>query len=151
MPNQRAGPPDLRQSGSWTFIWRAPGESVSRTFVSGNAANGSNTNQGDYIYNTSRAFSLPGVCRSLRGEFCAKRLTTAESIATTGDWLADATAGGALTPPTTLAGAIVRVKDAAGVERDAPLFFASPQINLLIPEGTGNGVATSMSCATTLR
>ena len=35
------------------------------------------------------------------------------------------------------------MKDAAGVERDAPLFFASPtQINLLIPEGTGNGVAT---------
>src|SRR5205085_6855258 len=45
--------------------------------------------------------------------------------------------------PTTLAGTTVKVKDAAGVERNAPLFFVSPdQINFLIPFGTGTGVAT---------
>jgi len=44
--------------------------------------------------------------------------------------------------PTTLAGATVKVKDAAGVERDAPLFFVSPsQINYQIPAGTSVGVA----------
>ncbi|MGH9936848.1 MAG: hypothetical protein ACREAM_11420, partial [Blastocatellia bacterium] len=44
--------------------------------------------------------------------------------------------------PTTLAGTTVKVKDSAGVERAAPLFFVSPgQINFLIPPGTANGVA----------
>ena len=45
--------------------------------------------------------------------------------------------------PTTLAGTSVRVKDSAGVERTAGLFFVSPnQINLVIPEATAAGTAT---------
>jgi len=45
--------------------------------------------------------------------------------------------------PTTLAGTTVKVKDSAGVEREAPLFFVSPtQINYLLPAGTANGAAT---------
>ncbi len=45
--------------------------------------------------------------------------------------------------PTTLAGTTVRVRDSAGTERLAPLFFVSAgQINYLIPEGTANGNAT---------
>jgi len=45
--------------------------------------------------------------------------------------------------PTTLAGTTVRVKDSAGVERLAPLFYVSPQqVNYLIPAGTANGMAT---------
>lgn len=45
--------------------------------------------------------------------------------------------------PTSLAGTTVRVKDSAGVQRDAPLFFVSPtQINYQIPAGTENGSAT---------
>jgi len=45
--------------------------------------------------------------------------------------------------PTTLAGTSVKVKDSAGVERPAPLFFVSPgQINFQIPEGTLTGDAT---------
>jgi uncharacterized protein (TIGR03437 family) len=45
--------------------------------------------------------------------------------------------------PTTLAGASVRVTDAAGTARSAPLFFVSPtQINFLIPAGTAAGAAT---------
>jgi uncharacterized protein (TIGR03437 family) len=44
--------------------------------------------------------------------------------------------------PTTLGGVQVKVKDAAGVERNAPLFFVSAgQINFLVPQGTGNGTA----------
>ena len=44
--------------------------------------------------------------------------------------------------PTTLAGTQVKVKDAAGTERLAPLFFVSPeQINYLIPVGTVLGPA----------
>jgi len=44
--------------------------------------------------------------------------------------------------PTTLLGTTVKVRDNAGVERLAPLFFVSPgQINALIPTGTGSDVA----------
>jgi len=44
--------------------------------------------------------------------------------------------------PTTLGGTSVRVKDNAGMERPAPLFFVSPnQINYQIPPGTMNGRA----------
>jgi len=45
--------------------------------------------------------------------------------------------------PTALAGTTVKVKDNAGTERLAPLFFVSPgQINYEIPPGTTTGVAT---------
>jgi uncharacterized protein (TIGR03437 family) len=45
--------------------------------------------------------------------------------------------------PTTLAGTSVRVRDSAGVERAAGLFFVSPnQINFVIPEATAAGAAT---------
>ncbi len=45
--------------------------------------------------------------------------------------------------PTQLAFTTVRVRDALGVERFAPLFFVAPaQVNLLIPPGTANGAAT---------
>ncbi|HKQ78490.1 MAG TPA: hypothetical protein VJ810_32620 [Blastocatellia bacterium] len=44
--------------------------------------------------------------------------------------------------PTEMAGTRVMVKDSAGVERPAPLFFISPsQINYLIPPETKNGEA----------
>jgi uncharacterized protein (TIGR03437 family) len=45
--------------------------------------------------------------------------------------------------PTTLGGTSVRVKDARGDERLAPLFFVSPyQVNYQIPAGTAEGLAT---------
>ena len=45
--------------------------------------------------------------------------------------------------PTQLAGTTVKVKDSAGTERLAPLFFVAPtQINYLIPPGTAAGAAT---------
>jgi uncharacterized protein (TIGR03437 family) len=44
--------------------------------------------------------------------------------------------------PTSLAGTVVRVRDSAGTQRDAPLFFVSPtQVNYQIPAGTENGAA----------
>lgn len=45
--------------------------------------------------------------------------------------------------PTELAGVSVKVRDSAGVERNAPLFFVSPgQINYQVPEGSAPGAAT---------
>ncbi|MDX2030839.1 MAG: hypothetical protein SF339_09240 [Blastocatellia bacterium] len=67
-----------------------------------------------------------------------------ESIAASfGVNLASATQAAASVPlPTILAGTTVRVRDSAGVERPAPLFFVSPgQINSLIPTGTAPGPA----------
>lgn len=46
-------------------------------------------------------------------------------------------------PPTSLGGVTVKVKDAAGGERDSPLFYVSPrQINFEVPKGTAAGAAT---------
>jgi uncharacterized protein (TIGR03437 family) len=70
---------------------------------------------------------------------------TSESIASLfGQNLATTTAGVTTTTlPTTLAGTQVRVRDSAGTERLAPLFFVSPlQANFLMPAGTVNGPAT---------
>jgi uncharacterized protein (TIGR03437 family) len=70
---------------------------------------------------------------------------TSESIASAfGQNLATGTASASTaTLPTTLAGATVNVRDSAGAERLAPLFFASPdQINFLLPAGTAPGLAT---------
>ncbi|MGH9854395.1 MAG: hypothetical protein ACREBD_31505 [Blastocatellia bacterium] len=45
--------------------------------------------------------------------------------------------------PTALAGTTVKVRDSAGVTRDAPLFFVAPaQVNYMIPVGTAAGAAT---------
>ncbi len=68
-----------------------------------------------------------------------------ESIAAAfGVNLATQTVAATSTPlPTTLAGTTLRVRDSAGVERPAPLFFVSPgQINYQVPAGTALGVAT---------
>lgn len=67
----------------------------------------------------------------------------AESIAVlSGQGLATDTASATGALPTTLAGTTVRVADSAGVERLAPLFYASPhQINYQIPADTRTGSA----------
>jgi uncharacterized protein (TIGR03437 family) len=46
--------------------------------------------------------------------------------------------------PTTLAGTTVKLRDSVGGQRDAPLFFVSPdQVNFQVPPGTMNGIATA--------
>ncbi len=68
-----------------------------------------------------------------------------ESVASGfGTRLADSTVSARTTPlPTELNGARVTVRDAAGSERNAPLFYVSPsQINYQIPPGTSVGNAT---------
>jgi uncharacterized protein (TIGR03437 family) len=64
-------------------------------------------------------------------------------IAAFGANLAASVQAASSTPlPTELAGVSVRIRDSAGVERLAPLFFVSPQqINYLIPAGTATGAA----------
>jgi uncharacterized protein (TIGR03437 family) len=71
--------------------------------------------------------------------------SAAESIASAfGSELARTIEGATATPlPTVLGGTVVKVKDGAGVERAAPLFYVSPtQVNYQIPPDTAEGLAT---------
>ncbi|MGH9851246.1 MAG: hypothetical protein ACREBD_15520 [Blastocatellia bacterium] len=63
-------------------------------------------------------------------------------VAAFGSELANTTEAATLPLPTALGGTTVKIKDGAGVERLAPLFFVSPnQINYLVPLGTEPGLA----------
>ncbi|MBI1766228.1 MAG: hypothetical protein HYR56_32895 [Acidobacteria bacterium] len=144
-PGTTPNPPG---QNSWSFLWRAPAQSVGRVtfYVAVNAADGTGGTGNDYIYTTSQSLQPAGspVTASAASLVQTGSLTV-ESIATLfGANLSDGVAAAATTPlPVELAGAKIRVRDQAGVERDASLFFAAPsQINYLIPRGTGNGIAT---------
>jgi uncharacterized protein (TIGR03437 family) len=68
----------------------------------------------------------------------------AESIAAAfgANFATGAMAASSLPLPTTLAGANVKIRDAAGAERLAPLFFVGPtQVNYQMPPGTAPGQA----------
>ena len=88
-----------------------------------------------------------GACAALSAASAASFRTSTvarESIASIfGSALATETGAAPSIPlPTTLANTSVRVRDAAGNESLAPLFFVSPtQINLLIPAGAANGAS----------
>jgi|GEM_PF-2726334 len=76
-------------------------------------------------------------CESIVAAF-GTNLATQQMVATDGD---PHTPGIQL--PNSLGGTIVKVKDSAGVERSAPLFFVSPlQVNYQIPPETALGPAT---------
>ena len=72
------------------------------------------------------------------------RFASEQIVSAFGTGLATGTQVASSVPlPTTLAGTTVRVRDSAGTERLAPLFFVSAgQINYQLPEGTANGNAT---------
>ncbi len=74
---------------------------------------------------------------SYKGE----RLARESIVAAFGSGLATATQASDTTPlPTTLAGTVVVIKDSAGDERNAPLFFVSPnQVNYQIPPEAAHG------------
>lgn len=81
---------------------------------------------------------------SVSGASFTGNLLSPESIvAAFGQGLATATQVATTIPlPTSLAGTSVKVTDSAGINRNAPLFFVSPnQINYLMPSGTANGLA----------
>ncbi|MEO6725302.1 MAG: PKD domain-containing protein, partial [Blastocatellia bacterium] len=94
------------------------------------------------------AISITAAINTVKGVSAASydgsALTSDAIVATFGSNLATATEVAATIPlPTALAGTTVKVKDSAGTERLAPLFFVSPgQINHQIPPGTAIGAAT---------
>lgn len=76
--------------------------------------------------------------------FSASALASSAIVAAFGDNLASSVQVGSSSPlPVSLAGTSVTVRDSAGVEKIARLFFVSPtQINFLMPEGLAAGTAT---------
>ena len=76
--------------------------------------------------------------------FTGTTLASEALVAGFGQNLATMTQSASSLPlPFSLVGTTVRVRDNAGTQRDAPLFFVSPlQINYQIPPGTANGLAT---------
>ncbi len=75
--------------------------------------------------------------------YSAAALARESIVAAFGAGLASAPVAATTTPlPTMLGGATVKVRDSAGTDRLAPLFFVSPtQINYPIPAGTATGAA----------
>lgn len=76
--------------------------------------------------------------------YSGETLAAESIVAAFGTNLALATQAAATNPlPTEIAGTRVTVRDSAGVERLAPLFFVSPaQVNYQVPQGTVPGATT---------
>ncbi len=92
-----------------------------------------------------KRMSAPGAVASVSAaSFLGAELASESIVAAFGQNLATNTqVATALPLPTELAGTTVKVRDSAGVERLAGLFFVAPtQVNYQIPPGTAAGAAT---------
>lgn len=93
----------------------------------------------------SVAFTINGLTVSVSAASFARDIVASEMIvAMFGvDLATDVKVGETVPLPTTLADTTVTIRDSAGVQRAAPLFFVSPgQINYLVPAGLALGLAT---------
>jgi len=92
--------------------------------------------------------TLPNIGRCFTAtsaaSFAGPNLATESIAAGFGSGLSAVTESATTVPlPTSLGGVSVTIKDSAGVELYAPLFFVSPnQINHLIPQGAAQGMAS---------
>jgi uncharacterized protein (TIGR03437 family) len=104
---------------------------------------------GDANFNAASSAGVPitvarAVTNVSAANYLGATLAAEQIIAAFGTNLATTTVSASSQPlPTTLGGTAVRVRDSAGTERLAPLFFVSPtQVNYLLPAGTAAGAAT---------
>jgi uncharacterized protein (TIGR03437 family) len=94
------------------------------------------------LLNKSSCVPAGGVVPASAASFARNRAAPESIVSLFGANLATGTQSAPLPLPTMLAGASVKIKDSAGVERLSPLFYVSPeQINYLMPAGTTPGVA----------
>lgn len=92
----------------------------------------------------SQTINTVAVASVSAASFAGATLASESIVAAFGVKLAtDVVVASTIPLPTSLAGTMLKVKDSAGAERLAPLFFVSPgQINYLMPPGTASGTAT---------
>lgn len=142
----------------WSIKWTAPAARGGKItfYAAGNAANDDRSSAGDFVYTTSvvlrpdivtvngATFSSTAPLSSGGiGSGFGVDLATGTAVATDAD---PNTPGIQL--PTTLAGTTVKVRDSAGTERNAGLFYIdATQVNYLIPDGTALGAATVTTTA----
>jgi hypothetical protein len=124
-------------------------DAAGNCYVAGGATEGFASTPGALQIEAATSFlmklSPPRVAVTVSAASYAGEAQACEAIVSAfGSGLATATRTAVTTPlPTNLAGTTIKVKDRAGVEREAPLFFVSPtQVNFQIPPGTANGAAT---------
>ncbi len=101
---------------------------------------------GDANFNSTTSSELPiaigrTVTNVSAANYQGEMLAPEGIVAAFGTGLATTTLAATTQPlPTTLGGTTVRIRDSAGTERLAPLFFVSPtQVNYLMPAGTAAG------------
>jgi uncharacterized protein (TIGR03437 family) len=132
--------PNVSGSAGSLIRWGADGLAF-RTFGSSGQTGG-----GQIFLIRSAAVSGvgAGAVTASAASFIPGRAAPDSIVAVFGTNFSATTVSATTTPlPTTLGGVTVKVKDSAGTERDAPLFFVSPtQINYQIPSGTAPGAAT---------
>jgi uncharacterized protein (TIGR03437 family) len=145
--------PNGANQGSWTFRWTAPATSTGTVtfYFAGNAANGNGAESGDFIYTKTttvapaatgpQAVATVSAASFAQGAFAPETIV---ALFAAGGLTGGASASATTIPlPTELVGTSVRIKDSAGTERNAPLFFAADaQINFMVPLGSVNGAAT---------
>ncbi len=102
------------------------------------------TDTGNHRIRLLKPGARPLVTSISAASYLGNEVASESMIAAFGANLAMRTeAASGLPLPTALAGTFVKVRDSAGLERDAALFFVSPgQVNYLVPAGTQNGLAT---------
>jgi uncharacterized protein (TIGR03437 family) len=141
--------------GTPNYVWdfgdgaSASGASVTHTYAAAGTYSwrvtatleGASADRSGTITISASANTVRGVSAA---SYDGSALASEEIVAAFGAGLATTTQVASTIPlPTTLAGTTVKVKDSAGVERLAPLFFVSPeQINYQVPPGTATGTAT---------
>jgi uncharacterized protein (TIGR03437 family) len=114
-------------------------EGEDRFIVFGGTGNGGPLND---VWELSRN-SAPTATTVSAASFDGSLLAPESIVAAFGVNLATATQIANVTPlPTQLAGTVIKIRDSAGTDRVAPLFFVSPnQVNYLIPANTSPGRA----------
>ncbi|MGH9839446.1 MAG: SBBP repeat-containing protein [Blastocatellia bacterium] len=122
------------------------GEIFSGNFpVSPDAAQRLNRGGGDLFLTKLSGFSAPSptTVTSVSTASFTPAVARGSIVAAFGPGLASVTREAGVMPlPTALGGVMIKVRDGAGVERLAPLFFVSPnQINYLMPAETSEGTA----------
>ncbi|HMZ22668.1 MAG TPA: SBBP repeat-containing protein, partial [Blastocatellia bacterium] len=127
----------LANSTSNTLNLNFGDQPIPREIVSANADSLSAT----FINGT--IFVAKPVTSVSAASFVGGDLAPEQIVAAFGDGLATTIQVNSTLPlPTTLGGTTVKVRDSAGVERSAGLFFVAPnQVNYLVPAGTANGAA----------
>jgi uncharacterized protein (TIGR03437 family) len=131
------GPYACAGDGSGTYRWTLNGNKLTLTAVTDRCA-------GRRFVLTLRPLSLIGQAATVSAASFRAPVSAEAIVSAFGAYLAPSAASAQTTPlPTALVGTTVSVKDLAGAERAAPLFFVSPgQVNFQVPPGTAPGAAT---------